>query len=165
MNKLVTIYNEILVDFRKNPSSFNDYGWNIFVSSPVKQWPRTRFECVSSFTMTAVLKSFLTCSSPCSYPLFISDIPFTQLLSMTQAVSWPWSKGHISNIMSRLQCTLSKNLCPGHTPLLSWWIVKICHTIVVHDQIVLHKLIIHVSGRIVIYKRNYFPGITEGYFW
>ena len=52
------------MDFLKNPSSFNDHGWNIFVSSPVKQWPRTRFECVSSFTMTAVLKSFLTCSSP-----------------------------------------------------------------------------------------------------
>ena len=52
------------MDFLKNPSSFNDHGWNIFVSSPVKQWPRTRFECVSSFTMTAVLKSFFTCSSP-----------------------------------------------------------------------------------------------------
>ena len=54
------------MDFLKNPSSFNDHGWNIFVSSSVKQWPRTRFECVSSFTMTAVLKSFLTCSSPCT---------------------------------------------------------------------------------------------------
>ena len=52
------------MDFLKNLSSFNDHGWNIFVSSPVKQWPRTRFECVSSLTMTAVLKSFLTCSSP-----------------------------------------------------------------------------------------------------
>ena len=57
----------------KNPSNFNDHGWNIFVSSPVKQWPRTRFECVSSFTMTAVLKSFLTCSSPCSKDLQITS--------------------------------------------------------------------------------------------
>ena len=57
---------------KKDTHSLNDHGWNIFVSSPVKQWPRTRFECVSSFTMTAVLKSFLTCSSPWKWRLHYS---------------------------------------------------------------------------------------------
>ena len=68
----------------KNPSSFNDHGWNIFVSSPVKQWPRTRFECISSFSMTAVLKRFLTCSSPWNMSSFYSSLA----LHLTSDIRW-----------------------------------------------------------------------------
>ena len=44
------------------------------------------------------------------------------------------------SLMSRPQCTHTKNPCPGHNSPLPCWIWIIFHTIVVHDPKVCHDL-------------------------